>query len=100
VKKGGLRFSHQIVQAALVHPRRQPVIPLTAEQVKNTDGTEKQDCETKIKKVHPKLPLVIVADGLYPKQPMVESLISHDMRYVLVAKPDDHKMLVEWAPPQ
>lgn len=98
------RFSHQIVQAAIVHPKFSPVVPLSPEQVRNTDGAEKQDCETnaakrllgKIRKVHPKLPLIIVADGLYSKQPMIESLVSSGMHYVLVAKPDDHKILMEW----
>lgn len=103
-KKGGLQFSHQIVQAALVHPRLSQVIPLTPEAVKNTDGADKQDCETnaakrllgKLKKVHPKLPLIIVADSLYSKQPMIDAIASHDMHYVLTAKPDDHKILYEW----
>jgi len=99
-----LQFSHQIVQAALVHPKLPSVIPLCPEAVKNTDGQEKQDCETnaakrllaKIKKAHPKLPLIIVADSLYSKQPMIEAIASHDMHYVFTAKPDDHKMLMEW----
>jgi len=105
-KKGGetLQFSHQIVQAALVHPKLSQVIPLPPEAVRNTDGREKQDCETngakrllgKLKKIHPKLPLIIIADSLYSKQPMIETLMSHNMRYVLVAKPDDHTMLMEW----
>ena len=105
-KKQGdtLQFSHQIVQAALVHPKLSQVIPLAPEQVKNTDGSEKQDCETnaakrllgKIKKAHPKLPLIIVGDGLYSKQPMIESTTSSGMHYVFTAKPDDHKILVEW----
>jgi hypothetical protein len=104
-KKEGhtLQFSHQIVQAALVHPKLSQVIPLSPEQVKNTDGKEKQDCETnaakrllgKLKKVHPKLPFIIVADGLYSKQPMIDAIASHGMHYVLVAKPDDHKILTE-----
>ncbi len=105
-KKGGdtLQFSHQIVQAALVHPKLSPVIPLPPEAVRNTDGSEKQDCETnaakrlleKIKKAHPKLPLIIVGDGLYSKQPMIESTTSSGMHYVFTCKPDDHKILVEW----
>jgi hypothetical protein len=105
-KKQGdtLQFSHQIVQAALVHPKLSPVIPLPPEAVRNTDGSEKQDCETnaakrllgKIRKAHPKLPLIIVGDGLYSKQPMVESTTSSGMHYVFTCKPDDHKILVEW----
>ncbi len=105
-KKQGdtLQFSHQIVQAALVHPKRSQVIPLPPEQVRNTDGRKKQDCETnaakrllgKLKKAHPKLPLIIVADGLYSKQPTIDAITSSGMHYVLVAKPDDHTTLVEW----
>jgi hypothetical protein len=103
-KKGGdaLQFSHQIVQAALVHPKLSSVIPLPPEAVRNTDGKEKQDCETnaakrllgKIKKAHPKLPFIIVGDGLYSKQPMIES--TSGMHYVFTCKPDDHKILMEW----
>jgi hypothetical protein len=105
-KKQGdtLQFSHQIVQAAIVHPKLSPVIPLPPEAVRNTDGSEKQDCETnaakrlleKIKKAHPKLPLIIVGDGLYSKQPMIESTTSSNMHYVFTCKPDDHKTLTEW----
>ena len=99
-----LQFSHQIVQAALVHPKHSPVIPLVPEQVRNTDGQKKQDCETnaakrllvKLRKVHPKLPLLVVGDSLYAKQPMIEGIIDGHMHYVLTAKPDDHKLLVEW----
>jgi len=105
-KKRGdvLQFSHQIVQAAIVHPRLSQVVPLCPESVRNTDGTEKQDCETnaakrlvgKIRKAHPRLPLVVVADSLYSKQPMIEAIVSAGMHYVLTAKPDDHKFLMEW----
>jgi len=98
------QFSHQIVQAALVHPKRSSVIPLPPEQVRNTDGSDKQDCETnaakrlltKIRKVHPKLPFIVLGDSLYAKQPMIESVRASDMHYVFTCKPDDHKILVEW----
>jgi hypothetical protein len=80
------------------------VVPLCPEQVRNTDGTEKQDCETnaakrllgKLKKTHPKLPLIIIADSLYSNQPMIKEIRSCGHHYVLVAKPDDHKILMEW----
>ena len=105
-KRGGdtLQFSHQIVQAALVHPKLSPVIPLPPEAVRNADGGEKQDCETnaakrlleKMRKAHPKLPLIVVGDGLYSKEPMIESTTSFGMHYVFTCKPDDHKILMEW----
>jgi hypothetical protein len=105
-KKQGdaFQFSHQIVQAAVVHPKLSQVIPLCPEQVRNTDGTQKQDCETnaakrllvKLKKTHPKLPLIIVADSLYSNTPMIREIRSVGNHFVLVAKPDDHKLLMEW----
>ncbi len=105
-KKRGtaVRYSHQIVQAAIVHPKKSQVIPLAPEEVKNADGKEKQDCETnagkrlleKIRQSHPRLPLIIIADSLYSKQPTIEAILSLGMRYVFVAKPDDHKTLMEW----
>jgi hypothetical protein len=105
-KKGGdtLQFSHQIVQGALVHPKAPQVIPLCPEPVRNTDGATKQDCETnaakrflaKLRKTHPKLPLIIVADGLYSTQPMIGAARTSGMRYIFTAKPGDHRMLMEW----
>jgi hypothetical protein len=78
-KKQGdaLQFSHQIVQAVFVHPTLSPVIPLPPEAVWNTDGNEKQDCETnaakrlleKIKKAHPKLPLIIAVTASIQSSP-------------------------------
>lgn len=50
----------------------------------------------KIRKSHPKLPLIIVGDSLYSKQPTIEAIRSLTMDYVLTAKPDDHKKLMEW----
>ena len=102
VKKG--RWEHQIVQAAIVHPGKRQVVPLCPEEVRNTDGAEKQDCEINagkrlirnLRKDHPHLPLIIVADSLYSKQPFVEALAKERMHYVLVAKEEDHKVLMEY----
>jgi hypothetical protein len=103
-KKGKIRYEHQILQAALMNPDMRQVIPLVPEAVKNTDGKEKQDCETeagkrlikKIRKAHPKLKIIIVADSLHSKQPLIEEAKAAGMSYILAAKPDDHKILMEW----
>ncbi len=103
-KKGKVSYEHQIVQGALMHPSKRQVIPLAPEEVSNTDGTQKQDCESnagkrllkKIRRAHPKLPIIIVGDSLYSKQPFIEELKAKGMRYVLVAKEQDHKILIEW----
>lgn len=103
-KKGRSRYSHQIVQAAIMNPRMRQVIPLPPEEVRNTDGKDKQDCEInagkrllgRLRKSHPKLSFIIVADGLYSKQPTIEDALALHMDYVLAAKPDDHEILMEW----
>ncbi len=103
-KRVKVRYEHQILQAALMHPDKRQVIPLAPEEIRNTDGTKKQDCEInagkrlveKIRLSHPKLPIIIVADSLHSKQPLIEKLKEKDMRYVLVAKEDDHKILMQW----
>jgi hypothetical protein len=102
--RGRTLFEHWIVQAALVHPGKRQVIPLAPEEVRNTDGTEKQDCETKagkrlitrLRRSHPHLKTIIVADSLYSKQPFIEALAEEGMHYVLVAKEEDHKVLMEY----
>jgi hypothetical protein len=99
-KKGRVRYSHQIVQATVMRQ----VIPLAPEEVRNTDGTQKQDCEAnaakrllgRIRKSHPTLSFIVVADSLYSKQPTIEEIDSLQMSYVLAAKPEDHKKLTEW----
>jgi hypothetical protein len=103
-KKGTIRYYHQILQAVIVNPNMRQVLPLAPEPIQNTDGSKKQDCEinagkrmvAKIRKRHPKLPMIIVGDGLYSKQPFIDALNKARMSYILVAKPDDHKVLFEW----
>ena len=102
--KGRTLFEHWIVQAAFVHPGKRQVIPLVPEEVRNTDGTQKQDCEakaarrllTRLRRSHPHLKAIIVADSLYSKQPFTEALSKEHMHYVLVAREEDHKILFEY----
>jgi hypothetical protein len=103
-KSGIVWYEHQILQACLMHPNKKQVIPLMPEEIKNSDGKDKQDCEInaakrlleKIRKSHPKLKVIIGGDSLYSKQPMIEAIKAKNMRYVLTAKENDHKILMEW----
>lgn len=80
------------------------VLPLAPEPIRNTDGSKKQDCEinagkrmvANLRKEHPKMDMVIVGDGLYSKQPFIDAVKQSRMSYILVAKPEDHKVLFEW----
>lgn len=101
---GARRYSHQILQAVMINPHVRQVLPLAPEPVANTDGNSKQDCEINaakriiksIRATHPKLQMVITADGLYSKQPFIDVLKANRMSFILVAKPTDHKLLFEW----
>jgi len=102
--KGTVRCHHQILQAVIVHPDIRQALPLFPEPIQNSDGSTKQDCEinagkrilAKIRTAHPKLPIIIAADGLYSKQPFVDALKKNAMSFILVAKPADRKILFEW----
>ena len=99
-----MRYSHQILQAVIVHPDMRQVLPLAPEPIQNTDGSKKQDCEisagkrmvASVRKQHPKLKMIIVGDGLYSKQPFIDTVKQSRMSFILVVKPDDHKVLFEW----
>jgi hypothetical protein len=102
--KSKTRYSHQILQAVMLHPDMRQVIPLAPEPIINADGNDKNDCERnagkrlvgKIRATHPKLKIMVTGDGLYSNQPFIDALKASNMSYVLVAKPTDHKALFQW----
>jgi hypothetical protein len=97
-------YSHQILQAALMHPDQKQVIPLMPEEIRNEDGNEKQDCEInagkrlieRIRKDHPHLGIILNGDGLYPKSTMVKAAKKANMHFIFVCKPDGNKTVMEW----
>lgn len=100
----GVRYSHKALQVAIMHPEMRQVIPLMPEEIRNTDGATKQDCEinaakrliSKIRKAHPQLGIIMTGDDLYSRQPMIKETVAARMHYIYVAKPDSHKYLTEW----
>lgn len=105
-KKKGLpvRYHHSVLQAAIMNPDMRQVLPMAPEFIRNNDGNKKQDCEInagkrllgKIRTAHPKLKIIINADGLYSKQPFIDEVKAAGMSFILVAKPNDHTVLFEW----
>jgi len=103
-KNGDVSYSHKVLQAALMHPDMRQVIPLMPEEIRNTDGTIKQDCEINaakrlipaIKKDHPQLGLIIVGDDLFSRQPFITDVLAAGYHYIFVVKADSHKYLMEW----
>ena len=103
-KNGDMHYSHKVVQAAIAHPDHKQVFPLMPEEIKNIDGSTKQDCEInaakrlmpKIKKAHPRLTLIRTGDSLYAKQPFIEETLSQGDHFIFSVKPGDHKHLTQF----
>ena len=103
-KEGEITYSHQALQGGIMHPDQSGVIPLMPEEICNTDGETKQDCELKagkrfIEKTrqdHPQLGIIFGGDGLFSRQPIIEDILEKRAHYLFVAKPLDHKYLMEW----
>jgi len=103
-KNGKISYSHSVLQGAIMHPDKKQVLPIMPEAIQNTDGTKKQDCESKaakrfveaLKKAHPRQGFIIGGDGLMSHQPLMETVIENGMHCLFVAKPGDHKYLFEW----
>ncbi len=103
-RDGSKSHSHQVLQGGIAHPDCAQVIPFMPEQIVNTDGSSKQDCEMNAAKRYlknlrenfPQLGFLLGGDGLFSKQPLIEEALSYRMHYLFAAKPDDHKYMMEW----
>lgn len=101
---GEVHFRHTVVSATLVKAGSHRVLPLDVEEVRNSDGHAKQDCEInaakrlipRLRQEHPQLPLIIGGDDLYCHEPFIAQLREHRLHHVLVCKPTSHPELYEW----
>jgi len=92
---GETHYSHVVVGATVTRAGRHEILPLDAEEVGNTDGQQKQDCELtaakrlvkRLRVEHRQLSLCIVGDDLYGHEPLIAELQALRLRFVLVAKP-------------
>lgn len=105
-KNGHTTYFHYVLEAKLV-THNDMGISVATEWVENKiDGDyEKQDCEQKafqrlaikLKKMFPRLPLVILADGLYPNQTIFEICRDNGWDFIFTFKdgnlPSIHKEL-------
>jgi len=102
-RSGETQYVHQAVAATLVHPDRSAVIPLAIEPIIKQDGETKNDCERnavgrllrRVRRQHPQLKLIVVEDGLASNAPHIADLKELRMRFLLGAKPGDHRHLFE-----
>ena len=101
---GEVHFRHTVVSATLVKAGSHRVLPLDVEEVRNSDGQDKQDCELnaakrllpRLRQEHPQLPLIIGGDDLYCHEPFIAQLRDLRLHHVLACKPTSHVELYEW----
>jgi len=103
-RDGTITYYHQMLGAVLVHPDHKEVFPLAPEPILKQDGAKKNDCERNaakrlledLRREHPHLKLIVIEDALASNAPHIRQLKALDLRFILGAKPDDHKYLFEW----
>jgi hypothetical protein len=94
-------YYHNMFCAAIVHPDKKLVLPFAPEPIMKTDGSSKNDCERNAAKrlyadarrEHPHMKFIVVEDALASNVPHLTDLKTQDMRYIVGAKPGDHKFL-------
>lgn len=101
-KNGKITYQHYVVEAKLVTATGM-AISLASEWVTNEPerNFDKQDCEQraferlagKLKRYFPRLPLCILADGLYPNNTFMQICQNNGWSYVVVLKDDNLKIL-------
>jgi hypothetical protein len=97
-------FYHTVVSATLVKADSHRVLPMDVEEVRNSDGQDKQDCElnaakrllSRLRQEHPQMPLIVGGDDLYCHEPFIAQLRDLRLHHVLVCKPTSHVELYEW----
>lgn len=102
-RNGEIRYYHQMLGAAIVHPELRTVIPLMPEPIIKQDGETKNDCERnaakrffeKLRQDHPRLPLIVTEDALSSNAPHIAELKKHNLRFILGVKESDHAFLFE-----
>lgn len=100
-RSGETLYYQQMYAGAIVHPDHREVIPLCPEMIVRQDGSTKQDCERKaaerfyrqFRLEHPHLKVIITEDGLSSNGPHIRLAQELDLRFILGAKPSDHKHL-------
>jgi hypothetical protein len=98
---GEMHYAHLVVGATVTRAGSHAILPLDAEEVRNTDEQEPQDCELtaakrlvkRLRTEHRQLAMCIVGDDLYGHEPLIAALQRLRMRFVLVAKPSSHAAL-------
>lgn len=103
-KEDTVFYSHSMLTPTLVAPGVNKVVSLPVEFILPQDGDKKQDSELKaakrwLSKTAPKyspLGVTILGDDLFAHEPFCRELLENGYNFILVCKPDSHKILYEW----
>lgn len=103
-RDGTTTYQHFALQASMMHPNKKQVIPMIAEDIRNTDGQVKQDCEInaakrliiKLRQNHPKMGMILGGDDLFSRQPMIIAVKVEGMSFIFVAKPSSHSCMMKY----
>lgn len=101
-KNGVVTYFHNILEAKLITPNGF-AISLATEWIENPTEYDKQDCELKafrrladkLKRYFPRLPICLLADGLYSNKTFFDICHEKDWRYIVTLKDGSLKSLWE-----
>jgi len=103
-KNGKTTYFHNVLEAKLITHSGMS-LSIATEWISNRGkgGFDKQDCEReafkrlakKIKKTYPRLPIIIVADGLYPWEGFFTTCGQNNWKYIVTLKDKSLKTLQE-----
>ena len=103
-KNGTTLYFHHVLEAKLITPSGLS-FSIASEWIGNEEKKEyqKQDCEraafkrlaAKIKKKYPRLPILLIADGLYPYKGFFDICKKHNWGFVVTLKDGNLKLLQE-----
>jgi len=103
-KNGTTTYFHSAITPVLVAPGQKKVVSLPPEFITPQDGHDKQDCEnaaakrwiTEYAPAYRDLGMIILGDDLYCRQPICTLILDSGLHFILVCKPDSHKILYQW----
>ena len=103
-KNGTITYSHTAITPVFVAPGINKVISLPPVFITPQDGNNKQDCENTAAKrwlnqyapLLKELGVTITGDDLYCKHPITSLILELGLDFIIVCKPDSHKILYQW----
>lgn len=103
-KDGQTTYFHGMLTPVVVSPGQNQVFALEPEFIRPQDGHQKQDCEIAAGKrwlsskgqKYRKLNVTLLGDDLYTHQPFCEEALEKGFNFILVCKPESHKVFYEY----